>query len=69
MYPNKARAGSVLEPDKAQSVVLTLGLWTSQSVCENSEVFGQLEEHSDKAEFSDSNGRNWTSVVGFGQNG
>lgn len=63
MYPNHAKAGSILEPDKAQSVVLMPGLRISQSVSKSSEVFGHLDENSGKADFSDSNGQNWTSSV------
>ena len=69
MYPNKARIGSVFEPDKAPSVGLTLGLLDRPFGLLKLRMFGQLDENPGKAEFSDSDGRIRTSVVGFGQDG
>ncbi|KAF3490466.1 hypothetical protein F2Q69_00053195 [Brassica cretica] len=69
MYPNKAKIGSVFEPDKAPSVGLTLGLLDRPFDLRNSVVFGQFDENPGKAAFSDSNGRIRISVVGFGHDG
>ncbi|KAF3581886.1 hypothetical protein DY000_02030897 [Brassica cretica] len=67
MYPIKARNGSVFEPNKAPSVGLTLGLLDRPFGLLKLRMFGQLDENPGKAEFSDSDGRIRTSVVGFGQ--
>ncbi|KAF3521273.1 hypothetical protein F2Q69_00063947 [Brassica cretica] len=69
MYPNKARIGSVFEPDKALSVGLTLGLLERPFDLWNSGVFDQFDENPGKAAFSDSNDRIRTSVVGFRHDG
>ncbi|KAF2533728.1 hypothetical protein F2Q70_00029931 [Brassica cretica] len=63
MYPNKAKIGSVFEPDKAPSVGLTLGLLDRPFDLRNSVVFGQFDENPGKAAFSDSNGRIRISVL------
>ncbi|KAG2292441.1 hypothetical protein Bca52824_039110 [Brassica carinata] len=69
MYPNKARIGSVFEPDKAPSVGLTLGLLDRSFDLRNSGVVSQFDENPGKAAFLDSNGRIRTNVVGFGYDG
>ena len=69
MNPIKARNGSVFEPNKAPSVGLTLGFLDRPFGLLKLRMFGQLDENPGKAEFSDSDGRIRTSVVGFGQDG
>ncbi|KAF3604434.1 hypothetical protein F2Q69_00036212 [Brassica cretica] len=69
MYLIKARNGSVIEPDKAPSVGLTLGLLDKPFSLLKLRMFGQLDENPGKAEYSDSDGRIRTSVVVFGQDG
>ncbi|KAG2331654.1 hypothetical protein Bca52824_002834 [Brassica carinata] len=60
MDPNKARIGSVSEPDKAQSVGLTLGLWIDRSDCKNQKCSDNLIKIQSKRNF-------WTAMVGSGQ--
>ncbi|KAF2557228.1 hypothetical protein F2Q68_00013979 [Brassica cretica] len=69
MYPIKARNGSVFEQDKAPSAGLTFGLLDRPFGLLKLRIFGQLDENPGKAEFSDSDGRIRTSVVGFRQDG
>ncbi|KAL0661515.1 hypothetical protein Bca4012_098352 [Brassica carinata] len=69
MYPIKARNRFCFEPNKAPSVGLTLGLLDRPFGLLELRMFGQLDENPDKAEFSDSDDRIRTSVVGFGQDG
>ncbi|KAG2288518.1 hypothetical protein Bca52824_048122 [Brassica carinata] len=68
MYPIKARNGSVLSQTKLHHRSYA-GLLDRPFGLLKLRIFGQLDENPGKAEFSDSDGRIRTSVVGFGQYG